>query len=125
MALQITVRTEGLDKLQLKLDRYHGPQLDKALQKASLTAARSLVTPMRAASPARTGAMRKSIKARRSPRQHRPGAVVGPTVWYRHFPIVGTSRGVRANPFVTRTAAAMSGMTNRTFRDTLHDELKR
>lgn len=125
MALTIIITTQGLDKLQLKLDRYHGPQLDKALAKASIVAARTLVKPMRAASPVRSGKLRKSIKATRATKRDKPGAIVGPRIWYRHFPIGGTSRGVKANPFVSRTADANSATTNRTFRDVLHDELKR
>lgn len=125
MALTITVTTQGLDKLQLKLDRYHGPQLDRALGKATIAAARTLVGPMRAAAPVRTGALRKSIKATRATRRDKPGAIVGPRIWYRHFPILGTRRGVKPNPFPTRTAAIHSGTTNRKFRDVLHDELKR
>lgn len=125
MALTITVTTQGLDKLQLKLDRYHGPQLDKALGKATLAAGKTLVAPMKAAAPKRTGAMRKSIKATRATKRDKPGAIVGPRIWYRHFVIGGTNRGVKANPFVARTAAIHSGTTERKFRDVLHDELKR
>jgi hypothetical protein len=125
MALTITVRTEGLDGLQVKLDRYQGVPLNRALAKASLAAARTLVGPMRAAAPNRTGAMRRSVKATRATRRDKPGAIVGPRIWYRHFVIGGTSRGVRANPFVTRTAESNAESTARKFRDVLHDELTR
>jgi hypothetical protein len=122
---QITITITGLDQVQAKLDRHHGPQLDRALGKATIAAARTLVGPMRAAAPVRSGALRRSIKATRATRRDKPGAIVGPRVWYRHFPILGTNRGVKANPFVTRTAAIYSGTTSRTFRSVLHDELKR
>jgi len=125
MALTITVTTQGLDKLQLKLDRYHGPKLDRALGKATIGAARTLVGPMKAAAPSRSGALRKSIKATRATRGDKPGAVVGPRIWYRHFVIGGTRRGVRPNPFVSRTAQAHAGTTTRTFITILHDELQR
>ncbi len=122
---QITIRTEGLNGLQLKLDRYHGPQLDRSLGRATLVAARTLVGPMRAAAPVRSGKLRKSVKATRASRGDKPGAIVGPRIWYRHFVIGGTKRGVKANPFVTRVADANSGNTARIFQATLHDELKR
>ncbi len=122
---KITIRTTGLNELQLKLDRYHGPQLDRALGKATLNAARSLVGPMRAAAPVRSGALRKSVKATRASKGDKPGAIVGPRIWYRHFVIGGTKRGVSANPFVTRVADANAGNTARIFQSTLHDELKR
>ncbi len=122
---QITIRTEGLNELQLKLDRYHGPKLDRALGKATITAARTLVGPMKAAAPVRSGVLRRSIKATRASRRDKPGAIVGPRIWYRHFVIGGTRRGVRPNPFVSRTAEANAGTTARTFTAILHDELQR
>jgi len=123
--MQLTVTVTGLDKAQIKLDRYHGPQLDRALGKATITAARTLVGPMKAAAPVRSGALRKSIKATRAQRRDKPGAIVGPRMWYRHFVIGGTRRGVKPNPFVSRTAAANSGTTTRTFETVLHQELQR
>ncbi len=123
--MKITVTVQGLDGLQLKLDRYHGPLLNRALGKATIAAARGLVKPMRDAAPKRTGKLAKSIKATRARRGDKPGAIVGPRIWYRHFPIKGTKRGVRANPFVTRAAGANAGTTERKFRDVLHDELTR
>ncbi len=122
---QITIRTTGLNELQLKLDRYHGPQLDRALGRATLVAARTLVGPMRAAAPVRSGKLRQSVKATRATRGDKPGAIVGPRIWYRHFVIGGTKRGIKANPFVTRVADANAGNTARIFQATLHDELKR
>ena len=121
--MKITVIVKGLVELQRKLDRYHSARLNRALGKASIAAARTLVRPMRAAAPKRTGKLAKSIKATRAKRQDKPGAIVGPRIWYRHFPIKGTKRGVPSNPFVTRTAEANAGNTARKFRDVLHDEL--
>ena len=124
--MQLTVTVIGLDKAQIKLDRYHGPQLERALGKATITAARTLVGPMKAAAPrGRTGLLRKSIKATRAQRRDKPGAIVGPRMWYRHFVIGGTRRGVKPNPFVSRTAATYSGTTTRTFETVLHQELQR
>ncbi len=135
---KITIRTEGLNELQLKLDRYHGPKLDRALGKATIAAARTLVGPMKAAAPVAKndhggkyphprGTLRKSIKATRARRRDKPGAIVGPRVWYRHFSIVGTYGGSRVspNPWVTRTADAHAGQTAAKFQSVLHDELKR
>ena len=125
--MQLTVTVTGLDKAQIKLDRYHGPQLDRALGKATITTARTLVGPMKAAAPVRSGALRKSVKATRAQRRDKPGAIVGPRVWYRHFSIVGTYGGSRvtSNPWVSRTAAANSAATTRTFETVLHQELQR
>jgi len=136
--MQLTVTVTGLDKAQIKLDRYHGPQLDRALGKATITAARTLVGPMRAAAPVAKkdhggkyphprGTLRKSVRATRARRADKPGAIVGPRVWYRHFSIVGTYGGSRvtSNPWVSRTAAANSGTTTRTFETVLHQELQR
>ncbi len=124
--MQLTVTITGLDKAQIKLDRYHGPQLDRALGKATFAAARILVGPMKAAAPlGRTGALRKSVKATRAQRRDKPGAIVGPRMWYRHFVIGGTRRGVKPNPFVSRTADANSAATTRTFETVLHQELQR
>jgi hypothetical protein len=102
------------------------PQAFKRLQSmAVLNAAKTMVGPMKAAAPVRTGRLKNSVKARRG-RYSTPSGVVGPTAgrsrgarggaWYRWFVTSGTSgvrqtkmgaiavKPVRPRPFVMKVA---------------------
>jgi hypothetical protein len=123
--VNIKVTVEGLLKAQQRLERRMGAQLNKALGKATIAAGRTLVKPMRTAAPRRSGALAKSVKATRARREDKPGAIVGPRIWYRHFVVSGTRRGVKPNPFVTRSAHANLGTAKRKFYEVLGDELNK
>lgn len=70
------------------------------LQLATLNAARTLVKPVKALAPVRTGRLKKAVAARKA-KQDRPAAVVGVRAgksrgdkngaWYRWFVVSGTS----------------------------------
>lgn len=102
------------------------PGAFKRLQSmAVLNAAKTMVKPMKAAAPVRTGRLKNSVKARRG-RYSTPSGVVGPTAgrsrgarggaWYRWFVTSGTSgvrqtkmgpvsvKPVRPRPFVMQVA---------------------
>lgn len=106
------------------------PRAFKRLQSmAVLNAAKTMVGPMKAAAPTRTGRLKGSIKARRG-RYSTPSGVVGPTAgrsrgaqggaWYRWFVTSGTSgvrqtklgavavKPVRPRPFVMQVAKEQS-----------------
>lgn len=92
---------------------------------AAINAARTMVKPMQAEAPVRTGRLRKSINAKRGQYQ-RPSATVGPRpgrsrgdrngAWYRWFVTTGVKpirqtkngpkavKGVQGRPFVTQVA---------------------
>ena len=97
----------------------------RLLTLASINASRTMVKPMKAEAPVRTGRLRNSISAKRG-QYSRPSATVGPRPgksrgdrnggWYRWFvttgvkPIRQTQRGpkavsgVQGRPFVTQVA---------------------
>jgi hypothetical protein len=106
----VSVVVKGLSEVQKVLDGYSPKALDKRMQKALMVGARTLVRPMRAEAPKRTGLLARSISARRG-RRERPSAVVGPRggkrgAFYRHFVIGGSRTGMRPNPFVDRAVRA-------------------
>jgi len=123
--MDIKIAVKGLVKAQQRLDRRKDAELNRAAGKATVIAARGLVAPMRAQAPVRTGATRKSVKVTRARRGDKPGAIVGPRTWYRHFPIGGTKRGVTPNPWVARAAIANLANTKRAFFAALRAELNR
>ena len=102
----ITVRAEGIPKAQARLGRISDPQLRRTLGRATVAGARVLVPVMRSQAPRRTGFTAKEVRVQRARREDAPGAIVGPSrkVWYRHFPIGGTRRGVKPKPWVIRGA---------------------
>lgn len=101
---RITITVSGQDKVLADLSRRSGPQLNATLRKATRAAATAAKPFIAAAAPVRTGKTRQSVSVRAS--RGSVGASVGPRIWYRHFPIVGTSRGIRPNPWVARGAVA-------------------
>lgn len=108
---KVTISIFGTEKIQADLMRRSGPQLASTLRKATragATAARPFIAAM---APVRTGATRSSVNVRSL--RSGIGASVGPRIWYRHFPIVGTNRGIRANPWVARGAAAADAAAKR------------
>jgi hypothetical protein len=92
---------QGIDELRLGFIQASNPRKFSAmLSLATLNAARTLVKPVKAAAPVRTGRLRNAVAARKA-RQDRPAAVVGVRAgasrsdtkgaWYRYFVVSGTN----------------------------------
>jgi len=92
---------KGIDELRLGFIQSSNPRKFSAmLSLATLNAARTLVKPVKAAAPVRTGRLRGAVAARKA-RQDRPAAVVGVRAgasrgdkkgaWYRYFVVSGTN----------------------------------
>lgn len=110
-----TVIITGEEKLIADLSKRSAPQstwtLQRSVRKAA-TVLKPFIVSQAPVGPPRTikgfqymgGATKKSVSVRTM--RKRPGEAaavsVGPRVWYRHFPIGGTSRGVEPNPWVAR-----------------------
>lgn len=95
---------KAADELRLGFLEASNPKKFKAmLQLATLNAARTMVKPVKAETPVRTGRLRRAVAARKALKD-RPAAVVGVRAgksrgdqkgaWYRWFVVSGTS-GVR------------------------------
>jgi len=140
--MSLKVDVQGVAELRTALEQLTGKPLDRALRKATLTAARALRAPLQAAAPRDTGKLRKSIRARKARRGI--GALVGPTVWYRHFVSLGTRRhrisakdgalkvgsgfaqsvehpGSKPNPYLSRVADAHEREVLNMFGDAVDD----
>lgn len=92
---------KAADELRLGFIEASNPRkFNTMLQLATLNAARTLVKPVKAGAPVRTGRLKKSVAARKALR-NRPAAVVGVRAgksrgdqngaWYRWFVVSGTS----------------------------------
>lgn len=92
---------KAADDFRLGLLEASNPRKFNAmLQLATLNAARTLVKPVKALAPVRTGRLKKAVAARKA-KQDRPAAVVGVRAgksrgdkngaWYRWFVVSGTS----------------------------------
>lgn len=110
-AVQVTVNQKDINRITKRLDKWQGRELADRMAKAEQAGLGLYVGPLRARASAHnlTGATRSSIKVRKL--RKRPGEVaaykVGPGTWYRHFAIVGTSKGVRADPYVDQVREAL------------------
>ncbi len=97
--MSFTVDIQGLDQVRARLAKFEARKLDKAMRKATVTAVKVLVAPMKAAAPrGKTGKLRRSITARKG---RGISAVVGPrskTAFYRHMVIRGTKPHVLKGP---------------------------
>lgn len=104
VAISVTVNPKDIARITKRLSKWQGKPLAQRMDKAVQGGLGLYVTPLRirAARHNTTGKTVASIKVRKL--RKRPGEVaaykVGPNTWYSHFPIVGTSRGVRADPYV-------------------------
>jgi hypothetical protein len=79
----VIIYSSGGERIQAQLSRRSGLQLNKDLRTVTKAAAN----------------VAKPIKPRPG---SATGVSVGPRIWYRHFVIGGTSRGIEANPWVQR-----------------------
>lgn len=117
----------GINDLRLGFLESSNPRKFNAmLQLATLNAARTLVKPIKAGAPIRTGRLKNAVASRKG-RFNKPSAVVGVKAgksrgdmhgaWYRWFVISGTNgtritkngykvsvKAIRANDFVGRAA---------------------
>jgi len=117
---------ESYNQFQLGFLQGSNPKaFGRLLTIAAINASRTMVKPMQAEAPVRTGRLRKSINAKRGQYQ-RPSATVGPRpgrsrgdlngAWYRWFVTTGVKplrttksglkpvKGVQGRPFVTQVA---------------------
>lgn len=92
---------KATDELRLGfLESSNPKKFNAMLQLATLNAARTLVKPIKAKAPVRTGRLKKAVAARKG-KQDRPSSVVGVRAgksrgdqsgaWYRWFVVSGTS----------------------------------
>jgi hypothetical protein len=98
----LTVRVVGTERVNAMLDKAQGRELAARAKRGVKAGAQALVIPIRREMVnqgiVNTGKMMRSV----SSRMLRGGiqADVGPRVWYRHFPIRGTRRGISPHPVV-------------------------
>lgn len=92
---------QGIDDLRLGfLESSNPKKFNAMLQLATLNAARTMIKPVKAKAPVRTGRLKGAVAARKA-RQARPASVVGVKAgasrndksgaWYRWFVVSGTS----------------------------------
>jgi hypothetical protein len=120
---------KAADDLRLGFLESSNPRKFNAmLQLATLNAARTMVKPVKAAAPVRTGRLKRAVAARKA-RKDRPAAVVGVRAgssrgdqngaWYRWFVVSGTKgtrmtkaqgrvsvQAIRGRDFVGQTVSA-------------------
>jgi hypothetical protein len=103
----VIIYSSGGERIQAQLSRRSGLQLNKDLRTVTQAAANVAKPIIAAGAPVRKvggGATKRSVSVRGV--KPRPGSAtgvsVGPRIWYRHFVIGGTSRGIEANPWVQR-----------------------
>lgn len=117
---------ESYNQFQLGFLQGSNPKaFSRLLTLAAINASRTMVKPMKAEAPVRTGRLRNSINAKRG-QYSRPSATVGPRPgksrgdlnggWYRWFVTTGIKpvretkngpkavKGVKGRPFVTQVA---------------------
>lgn len=96
MAPLISVYTTGYPEIMRELSNRMAPRLTVAAKISDNTAAKAASPIIAAGAPVATGATQRSMRVR--------GGWVGPTTRWRIYPIHGTSRGVKPNPWVERGA---------------------
>lgn len=104
VAINLAVNPRDIARITKRLDKWQGKPLATRMAKAIQSGLTLYVGPLRARAAAHvlTGGTVRSIRVKAL--RKRPGEVaaykVGPTTWYGHFAIVGTSRGVSPDPYV-------------------------
>lgn len=108
LQFNVHIDQRDVDRVTRRLDKMQGSSLKRAAQKAVVAGAALLVSPIRAAAPAKTGRLRRRVGARSV--KIRPGeiaaAYAGTRIYYGAWVQDGTSRGIEPNQFVrnvTRT----------------------
>lgn len=123
---------KSLDRVHKQLAKFDKKGVAEKLNRGTLAAMRLLVPSVQAASPVRTGTLRRSVKARKASRSGEIGAVLGPTAPHRHLVIQPhrivtpggrfTGRMTSGNSFVNAAAeprlpAAMAEVQKALFTD--------
>lgn len=118
----IYITGDGGPKVVAALQRRQGFPLRTEMLLATKAGAMAAKPVIAAAAPVLTGATKKSVKARQLRRA--VGHIVQPTIWYRHFVIGGTKRGVKPNPWVARAVPAARVVAKAAFDRTLKAVVK-
>ena len=117
----VTIQIIGMDAAQAKLARRKAPRLTASSRRGLKAAGEALKPFIQSAAPERTGKTRSSVKVIRGQTTYR----VGPTIWYKHFVIGGTKRGIEANPWVSRGANAGRSAASLAFNATVKRDVTR
>ena len=120
--IRVTITATGQAPIQAALSRRSGIELNKTLRKATRVAATAAKPFIASQAPVLTGATKRSIKVKST---RDIGASVGPRIWYRHFVIGGTSRGVERNPWVDRGAKLGTGAYRAAFNAVVGADVQR
>jgi hypothetical protein len=113
LTMSVTVNQKDLDRIEKRLDKWQGKPLAMRMDKAERAGMNLYVAPLKAAAAAHnlTGATQRGMKVRalRKRRQQQEVAAykAGSSTRHRHFAVVGTSRGVEADPYVDRIQTAL------------------
>lgn len=135
--ITVTFTQTGGTLIQTQLARRSGPELTKALWKASRAGATAMKPFIQAQAPVSAhgsvgkyahtrGNLRRSVRVARTKRQT-PGAYVGPSrkkAFYRGW-VIGGTRHMRGNSFVARGAHAGMGRAEDAFHRSLLADVKR
>lgn len=131
--ISVTVDQRALDRADKRLERYQGRYLHERARRVYLEAARLGVRPIQAWAPVKSGALRRSVRARnvRTRAGEMAAATVGPRAPHRHLVIQGhrivtrggrdTGKRSRANPFVDAAFEAYGEQAQRFIRDRVLD----
>lgn len=111
--MTMNIRVDA-DEVIHALDKLDGPESRKAMKGAVRKAGQFLKPKVKAEAPKRTGALRKSVRAKTKKTRDGYSSIVAPFARHRHLVIKGTKerftrsgafRGrMPANPFVDRAA---------------------
>ena len=117
VSISVTVNQRDIDRLTKRLDKWQGKPLETRMAKAEQAGLGLFVGPLRARAARHnfTGQTTRSIKVSRLRKRAGEAAAykVGPTSRQRPFAIVGTSRGVRADPYVDEVRVALEPTVSR------------
>lgn len=102
--VDVTIDPKALARANKRLDKWKGAPLKVRTQKVEQAAGKLYIPALRAqaARHHRTGATERGYAVRKTPLRRREIAAyrVISNTWYKHFAIVGTSRGVEPDRYV-------------------------
>jgi HK97 gp10 family phage protein len=93
--MRVDVQVKGLEELKRELARLDAAVATRLARNASMAMARVVAKHARANAPVLTGALKRSIKARKDPERRQAGRVVAyanAKAWQSHLVEYGTSR---------------------------------
>lgn len=104
--VNVTVNPKDIARITKRLQKWQGKPLAQRMDKAIQAGLKLYVAPLRvrAAKHHRTGKTQAGYNVRKLRKRPQEVAAykVSSNTWYKHFAIVGTSRGVNADPYVTQ-----------------------